>query len=148
MAGPRSIMEINITPLESTIARLKIILDRYDDNAIKEDSELREIIHQSAIKSFEYTYELAVHALVQYMKLQSVTAKASAPMTFNGLIRGALREGLLRSSLKSWQRYRANKNKTSHTYDMDKAQMVFEAIPEFLEEVEYLIGRLYEVEKY
>lgn len=140
-------MSLNLTSLEAAMARLKMALGEYETDNVRLNPNLRELVRGAAIQSFEYTYELSVQALVRYMKSQSIVSKASAPKTFNGLIRGALREGLLRSDLQAWQGYRANRNATSHAYDETRAQRVFESIPEFLEEAEYMVARLCEAER-
>ena len=137
-------MRPDTTLLASAIARLKMALAKYESDAINQDPDLKELVRGAAIQAFEYTYELSVQALVRYMKDQAVVSKSSASMTFNGIVRGALREGLLRSDLEAWQRYRANRNNTVHAYDETRAQAVFETIPEFLGEVEYMIKKLQE----
>jgi phosphoserine phosphatase len=43
-----------------------------------------------------------------------------------------------------WKEYREERGATSHAYDEDKAQEVFESIPAFLEEAKYLLAKLQE----
>jgi len=43
-----------------------------------------------------------------------------------------------------WREYRRNRGTTSHTYNEEKAQEVFESVPDFLQDARYLLNRLQE----
>ena len=68
-------------------------------------------------------------------------------MTFNNFIREAFDKGLLRSDVTVWRDYRKKRGATDHTYDEEKAQEIFEIIPDFLKEVQYALARLQERNK-
>ena len=65
-------------------------------------------------------------------------------MTFFQLIRAGAERGLVRSDVNGWKRFRDARGITSHIYDRDKALEVFAVIPDFVEEVRYLLDRLTE----
>ena len=50
----------------------------------------------------------------------------------------------MRSELDAWMGHRANRGTTSHTYNDERAERVFQGIPEFLEEARYLLKQLQE----
>lgn len=59
-------------------------------------------------------------------------------MPFADLIRTASAQGLLRSGWPEWRRFREMRARTSHTYEVNAANLVVAAIPAFLEEAEHL----------
>ena len=65
-------------------------------------------------------------------------------LDFRNLVRMGGHQGLLSSELDAWMRYRANRGTTSHTYNEQRAERVFQGIPEFLEEARYLLRQLQE----
>jgi len=48
----------------------------------------------------------------------------------------------LEDSLEAWKAYRKRRGITSHTYDENKAEDIYQNIPEFLTEVKYLFEQL------
>ena len=62
--------------------------------------------------------------------------------SFQNLIRIGNEQGLLRSDWLQWKIYRQARTNSSHTYDADKAEKVYEIAPDFLEEARYLHGQL------
>ena len=65
-------------------------------------------------------------------------------LAFADLIRLGNDKGLLLSEVQQWKRYRQERGITSHTYDEMKAQEVFEHIPAFLQEAQFLLKQLHE----
>ena len=63
-------------------------------------------------------------------------------ITFNDLIRKGYEKGLLLNDLEAWKAYRKHRGITSHTYDENKAEDIYQNIPEFLTEVKYLFKQL------
>ena len=59
-------------------------------------------------------------------------------MSFSTIMREAFQRGLVRSELSIWKEYRKLRGTTSHTYDENKARVVFEIVPDFLEEARHL----------
>lgn len=63
-------------------------------------------------------------------------------MTFNQVIRVANQLDLLHFELDKWTEFRQMRNLTSHTYDEEVARKVVAVIPDFYEEVGYLLKQL------
>ena len=59
-------------------------------------------------------------------------------MSFQDLIRTGAEKGLLLNSWDKWKNYRQSRNSTSHTYNESKAEEIFQDIPTFLREAEFL----------
>ena len=51
---------------------------------------------------------------------------------------------MLRAKLPEWLEFRRNRSITSHTYNEEKAQEIFESALDFLQEAPYLLNRLHE----
>ena len=82
--------------------------------------------------------------LRRYLELASANPGEIDELVFNDVIREASRQGLLRSELPVWMEFRRNRGTTSHTYNEERAQEVFESTPDFLREARYLLNRLHE----
>lgn len=63
-------------------------------------------------------------------------------MTFNTIIRTANQLDLLKSNLEKWTGFREMRNLTSHTYDEEVAEKVVRVVPDFYEEVSFLLQKL------
>ena len=128
----------NIAPLEQAIQRLKVGLADYGKNP---DYDL---IRDGLIQRFEFTYGTACKTLARYLEYASPGADEVREMSFPTLIRTANEHNLLQGDWSDWKAFRDMRNKTSHTYDLAIAKQVVEGIPRFIEEVDFLCGRLQE----
>lgn len=127
---------LDTTSFENVITSLNSILARY---AREHDNDIRDAV----IQRFEYTYSLAVKMITRFINLQA--NEEVATMTFNETISIANKIGILCSDLVKWTTYRQMRNATSHTYDETVANEVLSVIPDFRDEVEFLLKRLKEL---
>ena len=107
--------------------------DFVDDNVDEEgvDSVLDEMVKEGLIQRFEYTHELAWKVMKDYAEYQGVT-------TISGS-RDAIREALQMNLIDSgevWMDMMLSRNKTSHTYNEETANEIYNKIlkeyfPEF-----------------
>lgn len=124
-------MSIIFAPLEKALKSLKNVVQlRLDD-----------VVRDSAIKRFEYTYELAWKMLKRYLQETSSSPSEIDELGFRDLIRLGVESGLLRDSL-AWFGYRESRNRTNHTYNEMTANDVYNSIPAFIVDVDYLIAKL------
>jgi nucleotidyltransferase substrate binding protein (TIGR01987 family) len=130
-------MKLDLSSLKKAINALNRALNEYEKNP-------SEFVKDSCIQRFEFTYELSHKFIKRYLEITEANPDEIEEMSFQQLIRRATEKGLLLSDWESWKDYRKSRGKTSHTYDEDTATEVFEAIPDFLKEVEYLYKRLEE----
>ena len=135
-------MNIDFSSLASAIGQLeKSILYSQSDTA-RQDDELFEQLRNSVIQCFEFTYELSWKMLKRYLEETAATPEEIDTNTFQDLIRKGNEKGLLRSDWLRWKIYRQARTDSSHTYDGDKAEAVYEIAPDFLDEARYLYLQL------
>jgi len=133
---------LDLTPLERAIAQLEEALELCEAGFESHDPRLKRHLRAAAIQAFEFTYELSFKMMKRHLATNSANPTEVDRMTFNGILREAFRRGLVKSELREWQKFREKRGTTSHTYDEEKAQQVFEAIPVFLPEVRFLRDEL------
>ncbi len=135
-------MNIDFSSLASAIGQLeKSILYSQSDTS-RQDYELFEQLRNSVIQCFEFTYELSWKMLKRYLEETAATPEEIDTSTFQDLIRKGNEKGLLRSDWLRWKMYRQARTDSSHTYDGDKAEAVYEMAPDFLDEARYLYLQL------
>ena len=126
--------KLDLTSFENAINSLNSIITRYHNDNFDID------IRDAVIQRFEYTYSLAIKMMTRY--INKVSPSTEADMTFNEIIRKSNRLGLLKNNLDKWTEYRQKRNMTSHTYDEKIANLVVNIIPEFKDEVYFLLNKL------
>ena len=137
-------MKLDLTPLENAVAQLGEALGLYDSDIVRQYPVIRNQMRAGAIQAFEFTYELSVRMIKRYLEQVSANPAEVDLIDFRNLVRMAGHQGLLSSDLEAWMRYRASRGTTSHTYNEQSAERVFQGIPEFLEESRYLLRQLQE----
>ena len=135
-------MKLDLSPMEDAVAQLEDGLVQYDSDIVREFPQIRNQMRAGAIQAFEFTYELSVGMIKRYLEQVSANPAEIDELSFQDLIRRAGQQGLVRSELDAWMRYRANRGTTSHTYSEERAERVFRGIPEFLEEARHLLREL------
>ena len=135
-------MELDFTSFQHAIAQLEKSLKFATSPQAKADSDLFEQLRNSVIQCFEFTYELSHKMLKRYLKEQSASPDDIELSTFANLIRTGHEKKLLHSDWSRWKVYRQARTNSSHTYDEDKAIAVFQIVPEFLAEAQYLYQQL------
>ncbi len=126
----------NITSLEINCKKLKERLERYEvapnDEAIKD----------ALVKRFEYTYSTLLSTLKKYFSTKPFVTEKVEELNFNEMVRTANQFNLLKSNLETWTKFRAMRNMTAHSYDEATALKIIESLPEFCDEVTFLIKKL------
>lgn len=135
-------MKLDLSSYAKAISQLETALAYAESDRAGHDPILARLLRAATIQAFEYTYELSVKMLRRYLEEASASPGTVHEMTFNELIRLGYDQGLLHAELSAWKLFRQNRGTTSHGYDEDKAQDVYEAIPTFLNEARYLYEQL------
>lgn len=138
-------MSLILTSLEKAVAQLDEALSMYSSDMVQSNPGLKKHMRSAAIQAFGYTYELSIKMIKRYVRASVISTADVDTMTFNRVIREAYRIGVVRSELSVWRRYREKRGIASHTYDEDRAQSVFEDIPDFLDDAKYVLTRLREM---
>ena len=126
----------SISALENAHKRLGDVLKIFVEN------ENDDIVRDSVIQRFEFTYSIALKTLKKYFEGVAFVMEDVQQMTFNQVIRVANRLDLLHFELDKWTEFRQMRNLTSHTYDEEVARKVVAVVPDFCEEVGYLLKQL------
>ena len=105
----------------------------------------KQYFRSATIQAFEYTYELAFKMIKRRIGMSLGNPNEIDSMTFNDVMRMAYGKNITRSDASVWCKYRDQRGTTSHTYDEDKAQKVFESAADFLDEARYVLYRLQEL---
>ena len=127
---------LDLTTFENAVNSLINILERW--NLDKTD----DIIRDSMIQRFEYTFSFSIKMMNRFLNLQS--HEGINTLTFNEIIRKSNQYGIIKSDLETWDDYRQKRNMTSHTYNENIAKDVVLIIPAFKDEAEFLLNRLKE----
>lgn len=137
-------MPLDLSPLENAVTQLEEALEIYHSDLALIDPRLRRHLRAAVIQAFEFTYELSFGLTRRYLEMASANPAEIDGLVFNDVIREAFRQALIRSEVPEWREYRRNRGTTSHTYNEEQAQEVFEGVPDFLQEARYLLNRLHE----
>lgn len=129
---------LDLSSFENAIDSLNEVIDVFNSDTSNK------ITRDSMIQRFEYTYSIALKMIKRYFKISAFTFDDIDGMTFNEMIRIANKMSLLKSDLSVWDNYRLKRNMTSHTYDEKIAKEVVKVIPDFRDEVLFLLNKMKE----
>jgi nucleotidyltransferase substrate binding protein (TIGR01987 family) len=128
--------------LGRAIAQLEEALAFVGSDLARQDARVARQFRAAAIQAFEFTYELSYKTLKRFLADTEPSPAQVQAMDFNGIVRLGYARGLLAEEISVWRGFRENRSVTSHTYNEDKAQAVFDAIPRFLNEVRFLVAHI------
>ena len=134
-------MKIDYSSLEDAVDQLQRSFDYLHGDLARTDSDLREQFRAATIQAFEFTYGLAVKMIQRQLAEVTANPDALREMDFADRMRDAADAGIVRDAL-PYTRYRELRNKTSHTYDADRAEETVLVIDEFLRDVRFLLQEL------
>ena len=135
-------MTLDLSSLKKAVHSLETALDfaGSDDQLIGLSENQKDVIRAGAIQNFEFTYELCWKFMKRWLENNLGSAYV------DGIVRKELfriaAEHQLVTHVPRWFKYQDARNETTHTYDEDKAQKVFEAAKEFLTDAQELLKNL------
>jgi len=135
-------MTLDLTSFASAIRQLENALEYCNSHLAQSDPTLAAHLRAAAIQAFEFTYELAVKMLKRQLGQIESSDVVVRDMSFDELIRRGWAIGLLNEEIAQWREFRKQRGTTSHTYDAKKAELIFQEIPRFLSEAQYLYASL------
>ena len=136
-------LTLDVTSLEKALFQLESALVYCNSDLAKQDLQLAMHLRAGAIQAFEFSYELSIKLLRRFLEMTSITSSDISMMSFNELIREGYDKGLLSSELNIWKEYRRERGTTSHAYNGDKADEVFDHIPGFLNDARFLLAQFH-----
>lgn len=105
------------------------------------DAALAETFRTAAIKSFEYTYALALGLIERALEDRTGRPEKVAVAGFRTFMRMAWEHELI-ADANAWDEFRAMRNITAHTYNQEQAAKVFAVLPAFITAARHLLVRL------
>lgn len=121
---------IILSPLNKALASLQAALAQPKN----------EFVRDAVIQRFEYTYELAWKMLKRHLD-ESEGAATIDPLSRKDLFRMGGERGIV-ENVEAWLVYHRARNETSHTYDEDKAEQVYDVARQFAGDAEKLLREL------
>ncbi len=126
--------QLDLSSLNKAVESLGKVIAEYNKD------QNNDIVRDSLIQRFEYTYGLSLKMMQRYLNMNALIVDEQE--TFSNIVRQADKIGLLKSELENWVEYRAMRNISSHTYDENKACVVAQIAVNFFQEAEYLLNEL------
>ncbi|HLC16238.1 MAG TPA: nucleotidyltransferase substrate binding protein [Thermodesulfovibrionia bacterium] len=129
------IMKLDFTSFKKALESLNRAILRSQNEP--DDEELRDAV----IQRFEYTYELSWKMLKRQIEHDSPTPSEIDRLSFRDLLRDGRERGLI-TDVEQWMDYREQRNITSHTYDEQKAESVYDSALSFYKDAKVLLDEL------
>ncbi|MCD6197533.1 MAG: nucleotidyltransferase substrate binding protein [Deltaproteobacteria bacterium] len=136
-------MALDLSSLKKAIASLKNALNvaiPASLEAMPEDQQ--EVIKAGVIQNFEFTYELCWKFMKRWLKVNIGTAYVEG-VTRRELFRLSVENKLIKD-VDQWMEYHDARNETSHTYDQDTADDIFQVAQTFFSDALELLQILEE----
>ena len=137
-------MKLDLSSYEKAIMQLENALKTYNFDLVQSNPDLVMHVRAGAIQAFEFVYELSWKFIKRYLEITEPEPEIIDQISFPELIRTACEKGLIKSDVNQWRLYRQYRSTTSHTYDEEKAELIFDELPKFLEEAKKLLKTLQE----
>lgn len=118
--------KVKLDDLKSALNRLKEGVDKVE-NDLDQDG---------VIQRFEFTFELVWKSIQEYARLSGLEV-VSPRDAFR--VAGDLK---LIDDPEKWFTFLKDRNESTHLYDESKAQEIFSHIPDFINEVDFLISKM------
>ncbi|MDL2268948.1 nucleotidyltransferase substrate binding protein [Desulfosarcina sp. OttesenSCG-928-G17] len=133
--------KLDITSLKNALNAFSISLNVYKRlvHGDTPDDE-RNVLQSGVIHAFEYLYELCWKFMRRWLNL-NVTPGIADGITRRELFRLSVENQLI-ADVSQWMAFHQARNETSHTYDQNIAEEVFEQSWAFLSCVQDYVGRL------
>jgi len=136
---------LDLTSLEKSVSSLARAIAVYEDSKTKNGydmPDLLETLRAGVIQNFEFTYELSWKFMKRYIEVAG-DAAAIDGVPRRELFRVAAEHGLI-TEVSVWFDFHKERNQTSHTYDEETAEMVYERSLDFLKYAKTFMAKLQE----
>ena len=138
-------MKLDLTSLRKAIESLERAVSLTNDDTFFAglSDEARETIKSGVIQNFEVAYEPCWKYVQRWLRENHPAEQAEIPRARKELFRLAARFGLIEDPL-PWFAYGDARNLTSHTYNEDTAESVFQTAILFAKDARQLLQKLQE----
>jgi len=133
---------LELSSLQKAASALAGVLAKSDDREFMShlDEVTRNAIKSGAIQHFEFTYELCWKFIKRWLEA-NVSATAIDGVTRRELFRLAAESRLI-DNVEQWMRYHEARNLTSHTYQPEIADRVYNTAHDFAPDAARLLAAL------
>ncbi|MDR3584225.1 MAG: HI0074 family nucleotidyltransferase substrate-binding subunit [Desulfosporosinus sp.] len=135
-------MSLELSSLEKAVASLERAWNftnrKLSEGKVEQDEI--EVYKAAVIQNFEFSYELCWKFMKRWLEL-NLTPGMMEGVTRKQLFRYAA-ENLLITDFEAWVVYHDLRNKTSHTYDSEIADIIFKKAEFFLEDAKSFLKAL------
>jgi len=136
-------MSLDLRSLQKAIASLDKALNVAMSEKLKNmPDDYQEVIKAGVIQNFEFTYELCWKFMKRWIK-EGLGATYVEGVARRELFRRSAESRLI-EDVDQWMIYHDARNETSHTYDQDIADEIFEVAKTFSSDAEKLLKALEE----
>lgn len=135
--------KLQLQPLEQVIASLTDALAVIADTDWFEQQrpQVQNTLMAGVIQNFEFVYEISTKMIRRQLEAEALSPEEVDRSGFRDILRTAAEKGLI-DDVETWFRYRLMRNITSHTYNQEKAQQVYEGTLVFIEDARALLKQL------
>lgn len=132
-------MTLDLSSLQKAIGSLGRAI-RVANSFVNGLDDQEEVIHAGVIQTFEFTYELCWKFMKRWLEANT-PGQIVDSLTMKELFCMAAERQLIQN-VEVWFEYHRARNKTSHTYDMEVAEDVYEAAVRFLTDAKAFLNTL------
>ena len=136
-------MKLDLSSLKKAVGSLeRAVRAAVDEKRMAAlDDDQRDAIRAGVIQNFEFTYEQCWKMLKRRLTAMAASRDEVDQLSYRDLMRLGAEKDLIQDPLR-WFDYRQQRNITSHTYDEDRANSVFNSAVSFLDDARLLLERL------
>lgn len=132
--------KLDLTSLRDAIISLDDGLEVVSDPAWfdQQSAKVQNTLISGVVKNFEFVYEISVKMIRRVIELESSSPNEVEEGNFRELVRTAGEKGLV-ADVEAWFTYRKMRNITAHTYDHEKARVVYHNTLKFVKDARALL---------
>ncbi len=136
------VVALELSSLQKAVSALAGVLAKSDDTEFMNnlDDVARNAIKSGVIQHFEFTYELCWKFIKRWLEM-NVSPGAVDGVTRRELFRLAAENRLI-DDVNEWMRYHEARNQTSHTYQPEIAESVYNTAHDFSRAAARLLAAL------
>jgi nucleotidyltransferase substrate binding protein (TIGR01987 family) len=137
-------MPLELSSLKKAVSALAEVLAKSDDAGFMGslDDVARNAIKAGVIQHFEFTYELSWKFIKRWLEM-NVSPTAADGVARRELFRLAAENRLI-DDVEQWMRYHEAQNLTSHTYEPEIAERVYNTAHDFARDAASLLAAIEE----
>jgi len=134
---------LDLSSLKNVVLSLEDALAVVQDAAwfSLQSDKVQNTLLAGVVQNFEFVYELSIKMLKRQIELELASPNEVDQSSFRDLLRLAGEKALL-ADVEAWFKYRQLRNITAHTYDHQKARLIYENTLVFINDAKEVLQRL------